>query len=153
MKKPVKLKLQKTIKVKPTKPFAFDPTFHKPDHFTTGDNLWEPGIRWQTWNWQRKYLGIKFSNKGTVGNPLVEIKIYAKDKLPADFVDSLIEEIKYLYNFNLDLTDFYKTLGKDLILAPIFKKWRGMRPGHPSCLYQYLIIGIVLQNASVRRSV
>lgn len=28
-----------------------------------------------------------------------------------------------------------------------------MRPGHPSSLYEYLIIGIVLQNASVRRSI
>jgi 3-methyladenine DNA glycosylase/8-oxoguanine DNA glycosylase len=153
MEKPIKVKLQKTIKVKPTKPFAFDPTFHKPDHFTSGDNYWEPGIRWQTWNWQGKCLGIKFSNKGTIENPLVEIKIFAKAKLSEDFVNSLIEEIKYLYNFNLDLTDFYKTFGKDPILAPIFKKWRGMRPGHPSCLYEYLIIGIILQNASVRRSV
>ncbi|MFH0803777.1 MAG: hypothetical protein V1877_01515, partial [Candidatus Tagabacteria bacterium] len=128
-------------------------TFHKPDHFTSGDNYWEQGIRWQTWNWQGKYLGIKFSNKGTVANPLIEIKIYAKDELSADFVDSLVEEIKYLYNLNLDLTDFYKTFSKDSVLAPIFKKWRGMRPGHPSSLYEYLIIGIVLQNASVRRSI
>jgi len=152
-KKSVKLKLQKTLKIKPTKPFAFDSTFHKPDHFTSGDNFWELGIRWQTWNWRGKYLGIKFSNKGATANPLVEIKIYAKEKLSTDFVSSLIEEIKYLYNFNLDLTDFYKTFSKDKILAPIFKKWRGMRPGHPSSLYEYLIIGIVLQNASVRRSV
>ena len=28
-----------------------------------------------------------------------------------------------------------------------------MRPGHPSSLYEYLVIGIVLQNSSVRRSV
>ena len=28
-----------------------------------------------------------------------------------------------------------------------------MRPGHPSALYEYLIIGIVLQNATVRRSI
>jgi 3-methyladenine DNA glycosylase/8-oxoguanine DNA glycosylase len=28
-----------------------------------------------------------------------------------------------------------------------------MRPGHPSSLYEYLIIGIVLQNATVRRSI
>ena len=28
-----------------------------------------------------------------------------------------------------------------------------MRPGHPNSLYEYLIIGIVLQNATVRRSV
>lgn len=153
MKKPLKLKLQKTIEIRPTKPFAFDPTFHKPDHFTSGDNYWEPGVRWQAWNWQGKPFGIKFSNKGTREKPLVEIKVYAKDKLSDNFVDPLIEEIKYLYNFNLDLEDFYKTFSKDPILAPIFKKWRGMRPGHPSSLYEYLIIGIVLQNASVKRSV
>jgi 3-methyladenine DNA glycosylase/8-oxoguanine DNA glycosylase len=28
-----------------------------------------------------------------------------------------------------------------------------MRPGHPSSLYEYLVIGIVLQNATVRRSI
>ena len=99
MKKAIKLKLQKTVKVKPTKPFAFDPTFHKPDHFTSGDNHWKPGIRWQTWNWQGECLGIKFSNKGKTENPLVEIKIYAKEKLPENFVNSLIAEIKYRYNF------------------------------------------------------
>ena len=153
MKKPVLLNLQKVAKIKPTKPFAFDPTFHKPDHFTSGDNYWEPNVRWQTWNWCGKCLGIKFSNNGTLANPLVEIKIYAKDKLSPDFVGSLIEEIKYLFNLNLDLSDFYKTFRKDKILAPILKKWRGMRPGHPSSLYEYLIIGVVLQNAPVRRSI
>jgi len=148
-----KLKLQKTFKIKPTKPFAFDSTFYKPGHFTSGDNYYKKGIRWQTWNWQGKTLGIKFSNKGTINNPLVEIKIYAKEKLSDNFILSLIEEIKYRYNFNYDLNDFYKTFKKDKFLAPILKKWRGMRPGHPSSLYEYLIIGIVLQNCSVRRSV
>lgn len=162
MKRPIKLELQKIVKVEPTKPFAFDPTFHKPDHFTSGDNYWEPGARWQTLNLlsyakaaagkQGKCLGIKFSNKGTADNPLVEIKIYAKDKLLENFVNLLVEEIKYRYNLNLDLADFYKTFSKDSILAPIFKKWRGMRPGHQNSLYEYLLIGIVLQNASVRRS-
>lgn len=148
-----KLKLQKTFKIKPQKPFAFDATFYKPDHFTSGDNFYEKGIRWQTWNWQRKNLGIKFSNKGTVSDPLVEIKIYAKEKLSNDFTSSLVQEIKYRYNFDYDLNDFYKTFKKDKFLFPILKKWKGMRPGHPSSLYEYLIIGIVLQNAPVRRSV
>lgn len=151
MKKAIKLKLQKTIRIKPTKPFAFDPTFHKPGHFTSGDNLWKPGVRWQTWNWNGLPLGIKFINKGTIGNPLIEIKIYSDKKLAE--IEDLIEEIKYRYNLDLDLSDFYKTFNKDKFLSPIVRKWRGMRPGHPSSLYEYLIIGIVLQNASVRRSV
>lgn len=153
MKRAIKLRLQNSVKVKPAKPFDFDSTFHKPDHFTSGDNLWEPGVRWQTWNWQGEKLGIKFINLGTVSNPLVEIKIYAKKSLVKEFVNSLIDEIKYLYNFNLDLRPFYKKFRDDKLLGPIIKKWRGMRPGHPSSLYEYLIIGIVLQNAAVRRSV
>ncbi len=152
MKQAIKLKLQKTVRVKPTKPFNFDATFHKPDHFASGDNLWEPGIRWQTWNWQGKKLGIKFVNLGTITNPLVEIKIYAKNKFKKDFVNSLLDEIKYRYNFDLDLKPFYKEFKDDKILGSIIKKWRGMRPGHPSSLYEYLIIGIVLQNATVKRS-
>jgi len=152
MKKAIKLKLQKTVKIEPTKPFDFDSTFYKPDHFTSGDNLWEPGIRWQTWNWKGEKLGIKFVNRGTVASPLVEVRIYAKKKIEKDFVNSLVAEIKYLYNFDLDINLFYKQFKNDKILGPIIKKWRGMRPGHPSSLYEYLIIGIVLQNATVRRS-
>ena len=153
MLEPIKLKLQKLVKIKPTKPFAFDPTFHKPDHFTSGDNYWEPGVRWQTWNWQGQCLGLKFLNQGTLDNPLIEVSIYSQSQLSDNFIQSLIEEIKYRYNLDLDLTDFYQTFRNDKILAPVLKKWRGMRPGHPSSLYEYLIIGIVLQNASVRRSV
>lgn len=153
MERPIILKLQKTIKVEPTKPFEFDSTFHKPDHFTSGDNLWKKGLKWQTWNWRDTPLGLKFINKGTLNKPLIEIKIYSKSKLSKDFIDSLIEEIKYSYNLNLDLKKFYKKFKDDNILGPIIKKWKGMRPGHPSSLYEYLIIGIVLQNASVKRSV
>ncbi|KKR73799.1 MAG: 3-methyladenine DNA glycosylase/8-oxoguanine DNA glycosylase [Candidatus Woesebacteria bacterium GW2011_GWA2_40_7] len=91
----MKLKLSEVVEIIPVSPFDFDSTFHKPDHFTSGDNLWQKGIKWQTWNW------------------------------PSDA----------------------KALG------PIINKFRGMRPGHPSSLYEYLLIGIVLQNTTVRRSV
>ncbi len=151
--KSIKLKLRKKVFIKPTKPFSFDPTFHKPDHFTSGDNYWEKGTRWQTFNWNGKLLGVKFSNKGIVDKPLLEIKIYAKDNFTDGFVDTFISEIKYRYNLELDLTGFYKFFKKDKFLNPIIKKWRGMRPGHPGSLYEYLIIGIVLQNATVKRSV
>jgi len=101
----------------------------------------------------KKSIGIKFSDKGTISKPLIEIKIHAKEKLIDDFVNSLVDEIRYLYNFDLDLRNFYKAFEKDKLLRPVFKRWRGMRPGHSSSLYEYLIIGIVLQNATVRRSI
>ncbi|QQG42098.1 MAG: hypothetical protein HYV90_02160 [Candidatus Woesebacteria bacterium] len=149
----MKLKLFDTVEIIPTTPFDFDSTFHKPDHFTSGDNLWQKGIKWQTWNCRGEYLGLKFVNKGTVEKPKLGVNIYSNKKLSKAFVDSLIGEIKYRYNLNLDLADFYRTFNEDKILGPIINKFRGMRPGHPSSLYEYLLIGIVLQNATVRRSV
>ncbi len=141
----------------PVAPFSFDPTFHKPDHFTSGDNLWQPGIRWQTWRWptglKGKPLGLKFINAGTIKKPKIKLEIYADKKPGKEFSESLVGEICYRYNLDLDLAEFYNKLGQDKVLGPIIKKWQGMRPGHPSSLYEYLMIGIVLQNATVRRSV
>lgn len=147
------LKLSTTLTLTPTSPFNFDATFHKPDHFTSGDNHWEPGTRWQTWYWQDTPLGLKFVGSGTIARPSLAVEVYADQQISPHFLVSLQAEIIYRYNLDLDLAPFYKTLPDDSILGPITRKWRGMRPGHPSSLYEYLLIGIVLQNATVHRSV
>ncbi len=142
-----------TLELVPSAPFHFDSTFFKPDHFTTGDNFWEPGIRWQTWRWRGQPLGLKFSGKGTVDNPCLFVDVYASHILGGDFLDTLAAEIRYRYNLDLDLDEFYGLFSGDPVLGPVLRRWRGMRPGHPSSLYEYLIIGIVLQNAAIRRSI
>lgn len=148
----MKLKKAGSVTLFPTSPFNFDATVHKPDHFTSGDNQWQEGVRWQTWQWQGKRLGLKFVNKGTLGGPKFQIDFYYTEKLPQQTLDSVAKEVAYLYNLYLDLNPFYKKFEKDKVLRPIIRKWRGLRPGQPSSLYEYLIIGIVLQNATVRRS-
>jgi len=40
----MKLKKIDSKEIIPLTPFDFDSTFHKPDHFTSGDNYWEPGV-------------------------------------------------------------------------------------------------------------
>ena len=149
----MKLRKVKSVELIPGAPFAFDPTFHKPAHFPSNDNYWEPGIRWQTWLWKNKRLGLKFQNAGTINKPRIELGIYYSKPLSKEFIDFLIEEIRYKYNLDLDLSDFYKKFKKDKVLGPVIKKWKGLRPGHQGSLYEYLIVGIVLQNATVRRSV
>ncbi|MFC1649781.1 hypothetical protein ACFL2C_03675 [Patescibacteria group bacterium] len=148
-----KLKNVYQINLTPTKPFNFDATFHKPDHFTSGDNLWEPGLKWQTFNHKREKLGIVFQNKGTINNPCINVLIHCNKKLSDGFINDFAKEVRYRYNLDFDLTEFYKKFKNDKVLSPIFTKWEGMRPGHPSSLYEYLIIGIVLQNATVKRSI
>ena len=149
----MKLKKIGSIEIIQVAPFDFDSTFHKPDHFTSGDNYWQLGIRWQTWYWQGKQLGLKFVNAGSTEQPKIIVEIRYQDRLEDRFIRSLIDEIRYRYNLDLDLSDFYAESGNDQVLGPIIKRWRGMRPGHPNSLYEYLIIGIVLQNATVRRSI
>lgn len=146
------LKKIKSLELVPLAPFDFNSTFHKPDHFTSGDNFWQPNIRWQTCFWQRKQLGLKFTNIGTINKPRIRFDVYYKEKLEKQLLDSLIEEMRYRFNLDLDLKEFYQVFKNEKILGVIIKKWKGMRPGHPSSLYEYLIIGILLQNATIRRS-
>ena len=137
----------------PQAPFKFDATLHKPDHFPAADNRWQPGVRWQTMRWQKTPLGLAFENRGTVDRPKIALSIWSKDRLDRRFVAGLVDEITYRYNLQLDLTDFYRRSKNDPQLGPIMDRWRGMRPLNYSSLYEYLMIAIVLQNATVRRSV
>jgi len=150
--KQLNLEHQKNFTLAPTAPFHFDSTFHKPDHFTSGDNVWDTGIKWQTMRWRNKCLGLKFIANGSINKPTIKLEVYSGKSLSGQELNDLKSELTYRYNLSLDLSEFYKSQSKDGVLGPIIEKWRGMRPGHPSSLYEYLIIGVVLQNATVRRS-
>ncbi len=137
----------------PSAPFHFDATLHKPDHFTSADDAWEPGIRWQTMLWQGVPLGLKFENEGDVDAPLVRLSIWSAESLSQAFLDGLAAELDYRYGFALDLEDFNARFASHPRLGPVIDRWRGMRPLNCNSLYEYLMVAIVLQNATVRRSV
>lgn len=137
----------------PTAPFLFDATMHKPDHFPTADNEWQPGVRWQTMRWQESLLGLKFESAGTVEQPRIRLTVWSEAELSQDFLEGLLAEIDYRYDLQLDLRGFNERFEQDPHLGPLIQKWRGMRPLNCNSLYEYLIIAIVLQNATVRRSV
>jgi len=149
----MKLNKLATIEIEPTPPFNFDATFHKPAHFPSSDNFWQPGIRWQTCFWQDKQLGLKFVDSGSKEKPLVKVEVYYSSKLEPAFLDSLKDEIIYRYNLKLELSEFYRLFKTDLMLKEPMQRLYGMRPSHAGSLYEYLVIGIVLQNTIVKRSV
>jgi 3-methyladenine DNA glycosylase/8-oxoguanine DNA glycosylase len=147
------LKNKCAVEIEPTAPFNFDATMHKPDHFPSADNAWATGIRWQTMLWRGKPLGLKFENRGTTRQPRVLLSVWSNERLNRDFLDALAAEIVYRCNFHLDLTEFNRRCRTDPQLGPIVRKWHGMRPACYCSLYEYLVIVIVLQNCTVRRSV
>lgn len=147
------LDTKKSIVSKPKPPYNFDANFHKPSHFPSSDNLWEEGKYWITMLWKGEKLGLKFENQGTINAPKIKISIYSQKPLSKNFIDSLIPEIRWRFNFDSDISEFCEEYKKDKILGPIIKKWKGMKPIAANSLYETLIIYIVLQNATVRRSV
>ena len=151
--RPKTLGVKQVVTLTPKAPFNFDASLYKPDHFPSADNAWEPDVRWQTMLWQGERLGLKFENQSETEYPEVRLSIWSRETLSQDFIAQLTAEINYRYNFQLDLADFYRRYGADSQLGPVIKKWCGMRPFNYGSLYEYLLVTIVLQNATVRRSV
>ncbi len=150
---PLPLALAHNSEISPAAPFNFDATLHKPDHFPTPDNVWEPGARWQTMRWQGLPLGLKFEDAGSVEAPRIRLSIWAAARLDQGYLAGLLSEIRYRYGFDLDLTDFHRRFAAHPCLGPVLARWRGLRPLNCSSLYEYLMITVALQNATVRRSV
>ena len=103
--------------------------------------------------WGKYKLGLIFEDKSKENKPEVLVKVFSSLQLPPSFIKSLKQELTWRYNLDLDLATFYQDVGKDPLLKPIIKKFRGLRPMHSGSLYEYLVIAIVLQNATVKRTV
>jgi 3-methyladenine DNA glycosylase/8-oxoguanine DNA glycosylase len=149
----IKLNHKETVSLAPLAPYNFDATFHKPAYFPSSDNAWEEGKFRVTMLWRGQELGLKFENRGTTDKPEIEISIYSREALTEDYLDSLVSELRWRYNLDSDISGFYEKYHDDEILGPIIEKWKGMKPRAAVSLYETLIIYIVLQNATVRRTV
>ena len=147
------LRLVRTAELEPAAPFHFDATVYKPDHFPSADNESRPGVRWQTMRWEDELFGLKLENVGTVDEPQIRLSVWAGAEPAGELLDRLIAEVVYRYSLDLELAAFYRRARRDPRLEPVIERWRGMRPLNYSSLYEYLVIAIVLQNATARRSV
>lgn len=150
----MKLDKRKTFLLSPKPPFHFDGTFHKPSHFPNKLKLedWEPGKYWQTLRWSKKLYGVKIENNGTIRKPKLRVSLFSSEDIIDEELEKLKEEIIWRFELNVDLEEFNELARKDKRFFPIFKKWMGMRNVVQYTLYELLIIAIVLQNATVRRS-
>jgi 3-methyladenine DNA glycosylase/8-oxoguanine DNA glycosylase len=149
----IKLGHKETVLLTPLAPYNFNANFHKPSHFPSSDNIWEQDKYWITMLWKGQELGLKFENAGTIDEPQVRINIYSQEALAEDFFNSLVPEIRRRFNFDSDISEFHAKFKGDELLGATLEKWKGMKPVAANSLYETLVIYIVLQNATVRRSV
>ena len=152
MKKIINLNKTFSITLEPTLPYNFDATIHKPSHFPSSDNKWSEAKYWITMVWKGKYLGLRLENKGTVSKPKIKLTVYSKEPLSKEYKQGLVQEIEWRFNLKSDILEFSKKFKKDKVLGSLLKKWNGMKPVAANSLYETLVIYIVLQNATVRRT-
>jgi 3-methyladenine DNA glycosylase/8-oxoguanine DNA glycosylase len=137
----------------PTAPFHFEGTVHKPSHFPSSDEQFDGQSHWQTMRFEGLILGIRLVDTGSVDNPQIGLNIYSAEVLDEKTLAQIEAEIVYRFDLLADMAAFYDACQHDSLLKPALDRWRGMRISAGVSLYEYLVITIVLQNATVRRSV
>ena len=147
------LKNKKEFFVFPSSPFHFDWTFHKPSHYPDKLTDWKTGKYWQTIRIGKRIFGLKIENKGETRKPKIKISVFYDNKISESELKEIKQEIIWRFDLNADLKEFNKLAKSDKRFYPIFKKWLGMRNSSAHNLYELLIIAVLLQNATVRRTV
>jgi 3-methyladenine DNA glycosylase/8-oxoguanine DNA glycosylase len=153
MGEPVSLHHVRRVALRPSTPFHFDGTLHKPSHFPSADKVWQPGRLWQTMLWEGRRLGLRFDNAGGADEPAIDLAVWSDEALDNDFIQRMVAELTFRYSLQADLSEFNRRFADDRQLGPIIARWRGMRPVNFNSLYEYLVIALLLQNCTVRRSI
>jgi N-glycosylase/DNA lyase len=107
----------------------------------------------QTLNLKGTAIGVKMVNLGTIEKPKIQLTIYSKTNLSRENTGKVMEEFNWKYGLNEDISQFSIEFKNDKFLKPTFKRLLGMRNNCANSLYELLIISMVLQNATVRRTV
>ncbi|MBU4124160.1 MAG: hypothetical protein KKI14_01700 [Nanoarchaeota archaeon] len=147
------LNMKKSLVIEPKPPYNFDATIFKPSHYPDPLSKYEAGKYWFPMRFKNKVYGIKMESLGTINKPKIKISISYKSNLSKNEMKEIIDELDYRLEFNRDISEFFRRFKNDKVLSPFIAKWYGM---HGSCthdLYGLLMVGIFLQNATVRRTV
>jgi 3-methyladenine DNA glycosylase/8-oxoguanine DNA glycosylase len=141
------------LALKAIPPFNFDCTVYVPHYFPTPDSQWQPGVMWQTLNLNGELFGLKMEDQGTINDPKIRLAIFSKSTFSQEKTKEIVREIEWRYGLRENISGFFKKFEQDRLLKPTFERLRGMRNNCANSLYELLMISIVLQNATVKRTV
>ena len=97
--------------------------------------------------------GLRITNGGTASRPKIRVDVFHRRKPGASELEAIRAEISWRFDLGTDLAEFNRAARADRRFAPIFQRWRGSRGAIALSLYELMMVSIVLQNATVRRTV
>lgn len=144
---------KKSFILKPLAPYNFDATVFKPAHYPDATKVYEPGKYWFAMRLDNKIYGIKMENLGNARKPKAGVSVFSKSVMPKNEIQKVLDEVVFRFEFNRDISEFCRKFKNDKVLAPFIRKWYGMHGSCAQSLYGLLMIGILLQNTVVKRTV
>jgi len=118
---------------------------------------WQPGLYWQSIRigsgGGAKLIGLRIEDRGRRRSSKFKVTTFCNRRLDDDEIRGLKQEISWRFDLDADLREFNRRVARDRRFAPVFRRWLGMRVSNAYDLYGLLVVGVVLQNATVRRTV
>jgi 3-methyladenine DNA glycosylase/8-oxoguanine DNA glycosylase len=137
----------------PAAPFHFDGTFHKPSHFPAPLEAWEPDRYWQTLRVGGSLYGVRIENGGSIAEPALRVSIFSDRQVTAPDREIVRRELVWRFDLDTALRAFGRLARQDRRIQGVWRRLRGMRDSSANSIYELLVIAILLQNATVRRTV
>lgn len=136
--------------IKPVPPFSFDLSA---GIFSEGDEhiqRYESGTYHQVIRPNQKLVLVSICSTGTVDKPKISVSLKPDEDLSDDDVRVAGEIVRALFNMNLDLLPFYKSVKDDRIMTKITERLRGLRNPSTTTVFEALVDSIVEQQISLR---
>lgn len=137
------------IELKPRAPFDFMETVFKPSHYESEIVRYVDDTLYHSMRVDGKTYGVTLSEL----NDIILAKIFSVSEVEPETKKKIEEELCLRYDIYGDISGFIDQFKNDKSLSGAINRLGGM---HPSCsysLYEFLMITVMLQNTTVRRSI
>src|SRR5271169_2711755 len=117
----MKLTRRARLEINPLPPFDFRLTVRKPAGWSlfTSEEVYDKGTLWTGIRFEGRPLGLKVESRGTVGNPRIEVEVYAGSQIHRGEAERLRGILSVCLGAEQDLGEFYEFARKDGILKHV----------------------------------
>lgn len=147
-KRPLSLNPVAMFDLKPNGHADFRLTLWKPSHFPTRLEIHATGVSWRTFMVEARPCGVRVVDAGKHW----QVTVFAAEEWSAQHTDALQRRLVAGYGLDEDASAFHDRFADDTVLTPAMRDLHGMRSSCPESVFELLILAVLLQNTTVRRS-
>src|SRR3990170_1334764 len=126
---PLALRPAFTARLHPRPPFNFEATVHKPSWFPAPVEDYQPlspaggpARFWQTLLWEGQPLGVRLMEAGSADDPAIDLTVFGQSPLAGETSAALVNEVRWRFDLDADLTEFGRLCGTDPLLASALER-------------------------------